>query len=110
LVLGLTSKVAVATGVGRGIGRAVAEELVASGFKVVIWTRGPQDLHRAVEQPRQHSFHQARIHSKHRGPTDERTAAAIEEATAQFGGADILVNNAGSQRGHLSFDQLSDEN
>ena len=109
--LGLNGKVAVVTGASRGIGRAVADEFVDSGIKVVISARGAEDLHHAVEELRQRSPLPGVdcVRGVVGDATEERTTTAIEEAAAHLGGADILVNNAGGESGHLPFDQLSDE-
>jgi len=109
--LGLTGRVAVVTGASKGIGRAVADEFVAGGGRVVIAARGATDLHRAVEELRDRSAlpGEDSVRGVVGDATDERTTTAIEEAAAGLGGADILVNNAGGQSGHLPFDQLSDD-
>ena len=111
MALGLAGKVAVVTGASKGIGRAVADEFVANGGKVVIAARGAEDLHRAVEELRRRSAlpGEDSVWGVVGDATEERTTTAIEEAGAQLGGADILVNNAGGQSGHLLFDQLSDD-
>ncbi len=108
--LGLTGKVAVVTGASRGIGRAVADELVRSGVKVVLSARGAEGLHRAVEELRERSTVPGgtTVLAVVGDATDARTTTAIEEAAAELGGADIVVNNAGGESGHLPFDQLSD--
>jgi len=85
--------VAVITGAGRGIGRAVALELARSGYRLCLAARTREEL----EQTRAHS----RL-----APADslivlldlaegEAPAALIDAALDLYGRIDVLVNNAG---------------
>jgi 3-oxoacyl-[acyl-carrier protein] reductase len=86
----LTGKVAVVTGGTKGIGRAIAEDLLEHGARVVLGARTTADLERAAGELGEHA----------RGVVcDVRDARAcealVDEAVDAFGGLDILVNNAG---------------
>ena len=80
------------TGGAQGIGRAVAERLLASGAAVALWDRDRA----LVEATRGELAGQGEVHAVAVDVTDlaavERAAAATGEA---LGGIDILVNNAG---------------
>ena len=89
----LAGKVAIVTGAGRGIGRAIAERLAADGAAVVASQRSPdegEELARALTAlGREVVFVAADVR-------DERDSARLaREAIAQFGRIDILCNNAG---------------
>lgn len=84
---------ALVTGAGRGIGRAIARRLAASGVGVTAVARTPSDLDRLVrditaEGGRAFAF-----------PGDIRDAsvsvAAVARAVEAYGRLQILVNNAG---------------
>lgn len=87
--LDLHGRIAVVTGAARGIGRAIAERMTASGATVIGWDQDAQAL--ADAQIQGHSF----------DLTDE---AAVHHATAQtlarHARIDILVNNAGITGGN----------
>jgi 3-oxoacyl-[acyl-carrier protein] reductase len=88
----LDGRRAVITGGAQGIGRAVAERLLASGAAVALWDRDRT----LVEATRGELAGQGEVHAVAVDVTDlaavERAAAATGEA---LGGIDILVNNAG---------------
>ena len=89
----LEGKVAIVTGAGRGIGRAVVERLSAEGAAVVASQRSPaegEELARSlVAAGRQVAFVPADVR-------DERDAARlVGETVERFGRLDILCNNAG---------------
>ncbi len=83
---------AVVTGGGQGIGRAIAERLLASGAAVSLWDRD-RSLTAAV---RDELSSQGTVHHV---AADVSDAAAVEGATnatiSALGGIDILVANAG---------------
>src|SRR5207253_6772646 len=86
-------KVALVTGAGRGIGRAVAFMLADSGCRVVLAARTSSELESVQKGI------QARGGNAVVVPSDLTQDADIyrlvEESQKQFGSVDILVNNAG---------------
>jgi NAD(P)-dependent dehydrogenase (short-subunit alcohol dehydrogenase family) len=92
-----TSPVAVVTGASRGLGRALADALAATGYTVIIDARDSLALEAAA----------AAIRARHDLPlrslvaiagdiTDPEHRASLAAAAAGFGGARLLVNNAGT--------------
>jgi len=88
----LKGRIAVVTGGAQGIGRAVAERLVASGAKVAIWDR---DLPLASATAKELSAG-GEVRAQAVEMTDfAAVSAAAQETLKAFGRIDILVNNAG---------------
>lgn len=86
-----TNKVALVTGGGTGIGKAVTEALVAEGAKVMITGRREQPLQQLASQhPDSIRYVTADVTQKG-GP-----ATAVRQTVEQLGQLDILVNNAGA--------------
>ncbi len=99
--LGLAGRRAVVTGGSKGIGKAIAAELMAEGAAVTICSRHPDELEAAaVELVKQMPDESAG--SVRAMPCDVtapgQVSEFIEAATAAMGGLDILVNNAGGAR------------
>ncbi|WP_334143077.1 SDR family oxidoreductase [Rhabdothermincola sp.] len=85
----LDGRTALVTGASKGIGRAIAAELAASGANVMLSSR-KQD---ALEQAASQMAGNVAVHAAHAG--DPGQAEACVAATIErFGGLDILVNNA----------------
>ncbi len=91
----LEGAVVVVTGAGRGIGRAIAEELGRGGAKIVVnYARSKAPAEELTLQLREHGSPQALAIQA--DVTDAAQAARlIEEAVQQLGRIDVLVNNAG---------------
>jgi citronellol/citronellal dehydrogenase len=85
-------KVALVTGGGTGIGRAVARELARTGAKVAICGRRPEPLEDVRSELGDDCL---AIPSDVREP--EQVAALVDQALERFGRIDVLVNNAGGQ-------------
>lgn len=89
----LTGKVAVITGGGRGIGRAIALRFAAEGAAVVLAARTVSEIEAVARE-----VHDAggRATSVPTDVADERHCERlIVEGESRFGKVDILVNNAG---------------
>ena len=78
------------TGSARGLGRAIAEAVLAAGDKLIATARNPQQLADLVER------YGDNVRAVALDVTDERAAiAAVQLAVDAFGRLDVLVNNAG---------------
>jgi NAD(P)-dependent dehydrogenase (short-subunit alcohol dehydrogenase family) len=88
-----SSKVAIVTGGGSGIGKEVAMRLVRAGASVVIGGRDEAKLKQAATEidptGARVRFHAGDI------ARPQTASALVETANQAFGGVDILVNNAG---------------
>lgn len=90
----LKGKNAVITGASRGIGKAVAERLAASGVNVLIAARNQQTLDAAVKDIKSKSDVKVIGISTDVSKLEDLQKLA-DTAMKEFGGIDILVNNAG---------------
>ena len=86
----LDGRRAVVTGGAQGIGRAIAERLLASGASVTLWDRDPGGLEAACEALGT-QVGGAVVDVADPGSVER----AVAETIAAAGGIDILVNNAG---------------
>jgi 3-oxoacyl-[acyl-carrier protein] reductase len=93
MTLDFTGRVAVVTGATRGIGLAIASELVAGGASVVVTARKPDELDAAVAQLDPDGTGRA-VASRGSADDPEHQAATVDLALDRFGRLDHLVNNA----------------
>jgi len=88
----LKDRVAIITGGGTGIGRAIAHEYARLGARIVLASRNAEHLEPTAEELRAQGAQALAI------PTDVRYPEDVErlcnETVSRFGGIDILVNNA----------------
>ncbi len=112
----LTGKIAVVTGAGRGIGRAIALKFVQMGSKVVVNYRSSaaqvEELLALIKNSGGEAIAIQADVSK-----EEDAKRLIEEAVKHFGRVDILVNNAGITKDNLmmrmseqDYDSVMDTN
>jgi meso-butanediol dehydrogenase / (S,S)-butanediol dehydrogenase / diacetyl reductase len=98
----LKGQVAIVTGAGRGIGRAIAMELARQGADVVIAELDPAGAKQTAEQVG------ALGRRAVAAPTDVTSRAdlraMVDRAKAELGRIDILVNNAGIYRAATTLD------
>jgi NAD(P)-dependent dehydrogenase (short-subunit alcohol dehydrogenase family) len=101
----MTGRVAVVTGAGSGIGRVVAQALMAAGYRVALLGRRESELRETA----------AGLGATGQGaalvlPCDVTDAAAVEAAfdavTDAWGRVDLLFNNAGRSAPAVPIDEL----
>jgi 3-oxoacyl-[acyl-carrier protein] reductase len=94
--MNLANKTAVVTGGTKGIGRAIAESLLAAGAAVFICARSKSELSRAVEELSAGADGGGKVGGETCDVRSEtQVKMMLDEAARLFGGVDILVNNAG---------------
>lgn len=91
----LKNKVAVITGAGSGIGKAIAEKFSKEGAKVVIADIDMDTAEFTVKEI-QKNGHEAMAVAMD-VTNEEQVEAAIAKVISAYGGVDILVSNAGTQ-------------
>jgi NAD(P)-dependent dehydrogenase (short-subunit alcohol dehydrogenase family) len=104
----LADKVALITGGGRGIGRAIALAFAREGASLAVCARTENEVQRVAEEIKSECGVRA-IHAVCDVADVESVHAAFSRVVEEFGrGADILVNNAGIAESS-SFVKSSDE-
>lgn len=99
-------RVALVTGGSRGIGRAIAESLLAEGARVAITGRDPEKGAQAVKEMdagNRLTFFAGDARKR------EDVEGWVDSTVEHFGPVDILVNNCGGSSGFAVFEELSDE-
>ena len=100
----LAGRVAIVTGGAQGIGYAIAERMLDSGAKVVLWDIDAAQLEIAGTQ----LSGRGTVDTKQVELTDENSVAqATAAALAAHGRIDILVNNAGITGGNAPTWELA---
>ena len=102
--MGFDGKIALVTGASRGIGRAIAEDLVARGA-TVIGTATSENGAKAISEY---------LDGKGKGfvlnvTENDSIEKFLADVRAEFGEIDILVNNAGITRDNLLMRMKDDE-
>jgi NAD(P)-dependent dehydrogenase (short-subunit alcohol dehydrogenase family) len=99
-MLAVDNRVVMVSGANRGIGRAIAEGLLAKGYRLSLGARQPETLEGLAGE---------RVLAVAYDALDAASAKAWVEATiARFGQIDGLVNNAGALR-QATIEDGSDE-
>lgn len=103
----LEGQVAVVTGGGRGIGRAIAEAMAAHGATVVLCGRTSDTLDSAVDAIRKAG---GRAQGLQMDVAVEGDVMQVRESVlAELGRTDILVNNAGIDPHYAAMEKTSTE-
>ncbi|MGH3394709.1 MAG: SDR family oxidoreductase [Streptosporangiaceae bacterium] len=98
--LGLAGRRAIVTGGSKGLGKAIAAELLAEGAAVSICSRNAAELDETAALLKEQAGDQAApVYAMACDVTDpDQVAGFVSAAAERMGGVDILVNNAGGAR------------
>src|ERR1700733_6773023 len=100
---GLSDKIAIVTGGGQGIGRAISEKLAAEGATVVVTDLVGQNASQTAD-----GLPGAIAIGVH--VTDRQAVqAAVDQILQLFGHVDVLVNNAGWDKASAFVDSDPDD-
>ena len=106
--MNLADRVAIVTGSGRGIGKAIALKLAEVGATVVINDIGEPEPMESVANEIRAMGRQSTVIPADVSSSQDVTSL-VEQTMAAYGRIDILVNNAGIARDQLLM-RMSDEN
>lgn len=97
---GVSGRVVIVTGGGRGIGRALSEGFGAAGAKTVIAGRSPETCEAVAEDIRTAGGEALAVTADVSVAADRQLL--VERTIETFGGIDVLVNNAAVLKPHLT--------
>jgi NAD(P)-dependent dehydrogenase (short-subunit alcohol dehydrogenase family) len=103
----LAGKVAIVTGSGQGIGKAMVVRMAEEGAAVVVTGRDPEKIQNVVDEIRVQGGTAMGRSADVRMRPDVREL--VNAARKEFGQVDILVNNAIARRRSRSFLDMTDE-
>jgi NAD(P)-dependent dehydrogenase (short-subunit alcohol dehydrogenase family) len=107
MILGAMNKIALVTGAGSGIGRAVALKLQSHGYSVALAGRRIEELQKTMAMALQTGGRMIAV------PTDvgkpESVDALFAAISQEFGRLDVLFNNAGMGAPAIAMDELTFE-
>ena len=89
----LAGKIAIVTGAGRGIGRAVASNLAECGCRVILIARTSAQLEQVQQEISTSGAEAIAIAADL--TRDDEVQRLVEESQQRMGAPDILINNAG---------------
>ncbi len=104
--MNLEKKVAVVTGAGRGIGKAIATRLAEEGARVAINDTDLAFAENVAEKLKK--MRQEALAIKADVSQWQEVESMFEQVEQRFGGVDILVNNAGIRR-DVPFHKMSEK-
>lgn len=106
----MTSRVAVVTGAGSGIGRAVAPALLQEGYAVALVGRRADALAETARLALAAGADAERILTRPADVTDPAAVRTLfDDVAARWGRVDLVFNNAGVGAPPVPLDELSDE-
>jgi NAD(P)-dependent dehydrogenase (short-subunit alcohol dehydrogenase family) len=105
--ISLKGKVAIVTGGGRGIGKAITKRLAAAGAAVAIASRKTENLEQTAKEFESLAGKILPV-ACHVGRTDE-LEALVRTTNDKLGPVDILVNNSATNLGHGPALNVTDE-
>ncbi len=97
--MNMEGQVALVTGAGRGIGKAIAERLSSKGVRVIVADLNLQDAEETAKEISEKGVEAKAIQVD--VSSSESVKKMFEDTVNTFGGVDILVNNAGITRDTL---------
>ncbi len=103
----LADKVAVVTGSGQGIGKAMVVRLAGEGASVVVTGMTPEKIQGVVDEIRGKGGTAIGVKADVTDRSEVRHL--METAVGEYGHIDILVNNAVARRRRASFFDMTDE-
>ncbi len=108
---GITDKVAIVTGSGQGIGKAIALELARQGARVITNSRKPGTKGGDAESAANEIIDMhGQAMAFYGSVSDFATAGKlVQSAVDRYGRLDILVNNAGSDAPHMIWNMTEEE-
>jgi NAD(P)-dependent dehydrogenase (short-subunit alcohol dehydrogenase family) len=102
------AKIALVTGAGSGVGRAVTLALMADGYRLALAGRRAEPLNTLVEEIRAQGGEAIAIPTDVRDPASvDALFAAVEEV---YGRLDVIFNNAGINAPAVPMDELAVQN
>src|ERR671936_888397 len=105
--MSLHTKVALVTGAGTGIGKAVALAFLQEGYRVTLTGRRKEPLEQAVMEAGTAAGQALIVPADVRDPASVR--ALFTQTKEAFGRLDVLFNNAGISAGGVLLEDLSYE-